>query len=208
MSWIGHQFKLAHEFYRDHIARRFLIALAGFLVLSAGCYFALRAMPEQAQRIFDQFSKLVKELGVSEDGSVSWLAILGNNARSAALSVAFGLLPFLFLPVVPLVVNAVVIGGVLAVVGAKGVSVTALIVRGLLPHGVFEIPAIMLAVAAGMWLCRNMCRTVLRRDGAVPLERALPALLRFYLCIVLPLLVVAALIEGFVTPLLLRGVTG
>lgn len=203
MNWIKEQYRLAHEFYRDHVAVRFYIVLAVFLALSAGCYFGLRAAPELAQQIFDAFAEMVKDIAVSESGTVSALSLLGNNARSAAVSILMGFLPFFFLPALSVAVNAAVIGGVLAVSALGGAAVGPLVLWGLLPHGIFEIPAIMLAVAAGLWLCRNMCRTALKKSTAVPLERALPALLRFYVCVVLPLLIAAALIEGYVTPRLL-----
>ena len=161
-------------------------------------------MPDQAQKIFDAFSELLKQKGlVDSNGAVTASSILGNNAGSAAAGMALGLLPFAFLPLISLLANSLVIGGVLAVMSMKGISAWRLVVFGLLPHGIFEIPAIILAISAGLWLCLNMCRLALRRPSAMPLEEALPSLLRLYLLTVLPLLIVAAAVEGYITPRLL-----
>lgn len=204
MNWIHHQLEENRRFYRMHIAKGFYICLFVFLAICAGCYFTLRAMPEQAQKIFDAFSELLKQKGlVDSNGGITASSILENNAGSAAASMALGLLPFAFLPLISLLTNSLVIGGVLAVMAAKGVSAWRLVVFGLLPHGIFEIPAIILGISAGLWLCLNMCRLALRRPSAMPLEEALPSLLRLYLLIVLPLLIVAAAIEGYITPRLL-----
>lgn len=204
MNWIHNQLSKNHAFYKAHIAKGFYICLVVFLVLCTGCYFALRSMPDLAQKVYDGFSELLKQNGMLENGAVTAHGILGNNARSAAVSMALGLLPFLFLPAFSLLVNGVVIGGVLAVVaGQQGASVGQLVVFGLLPHGIFELPAILLAIAAGLWLCLNMCRLILKKPSALPLEEALPALLRLFLLTVLPLLIVAAAIEGYLTPRLI-----
>ena len=203
MNWIKEQYRQAWAFFKPHVALRFGLALAAFLALSVGCYLALTASPETAQQIFDAFSELVAGLDVDAEGTATAVALFSNNIRSAAVSVAMGLLPFVFLPLFTLTVNAVVIGGVLAVAG-RGAAIGPLVLWGLVPHGIFEIPALMLAVACGLWLCRNMCRIVLKKPTALPLERALPQVLRVFCCYVAPLLIIAALVEGLITPRLLE----
>ena len=117
----------------------------------------------------------------------------------------FSSLPFLFvfLPVFSLAVNGVVIGAVLALSGTMGMQNGHMIFLGLLPHGIFEIPAIMLGVAMGLYLCRQMNGTLRKRPGTPRIEAVLPHLCRVTVFGVVPLLAAAAVIETFVTPLLL-----
>lgn len=204
MNWIQQQLSANRAFFRANIAKRSIICLVVFLLLSVVFYQGFRAAPEQAQKIYDQFAQMVKESGIGDEGYISAVGLLKNNARSAAISLGMGILPFLFLPALPLLANAVIIGGVLALVAGNGVSIGRMVLFGLVPHGIFEIPALMISIAAGLWLCRNMCRMILKRPSAAPLEELLPCLLRLFLLTVLPLLVIAALIEGYITPLLIQ----
>lgn len=61
------------------------------------------------------------------------------------LGAIFGILPAFFL-----LMNGLVLGFVVTAAGADGGNVLNLIVRGLLPHGVIEIPAILIAAGFGM----------------------------------------------------------
>ena len=60
------------------------------------------------------------------------------------------------------------------------------------PHGMFEIPAFLLSVAIGLKLGRE----VLKRKGERHLKKELRNGLSFFLAVVLPLLLIAALIES------------
>lgn len=79
------------------------------------------------------------------------LVIFLNNAIKSILvmymGAFFGVIPFLFL-----VVNGMVIGYMLQLIADSpvGMSVAEVIVRGLLPHGIIEIPAIIVACAYGL----------------------------------------------------------
>ena len=114
-----------------------------------------------------------------------------------------GLVPFLFLPALSLVINGVVIGVVLSVSDSLGLAVWQMVLLGLAPHGVFEIPAITLGIAMGLWLCRQMNGMIRKRPDTPTLEEILPQLVRVSLLFLVPLLAAAALIETFLTPVLL-----
>ncbi|HDN68774.1 MAG TPA: hypothetical protein ENG23_04265 [Methanomicrobia archaeon] len=66
------------------------------------------------------------------------------------------------------------------------------VLLAIVPHGIFEIPALLLSAAIGLRLGRE----VLRRRAERRLKRELQTGLRVFLRLVLPLLFVAALIES------------
>ncbi|MDO3412931.1 stage II sporulation protein M [Saccharibacillus sp. CPCC 101409] len=72
-----------------------------------------------------------------------------NNAIKAVmvmlLGAFFGIAPFVFL-----VINGGVIGFIVMLYGDQGQDVSKLIFQGLLPHGIIEIPAIVIACAYGL----------------------------------------------------------
>ena len=69
-----------------------------------------------------------------------------------------------------------------------------------LPYGVFEIPALLIAASYGLWLGVMVVRRMRGREGT-PLKTHMGHAFRRYFAVVFPLLVVAAAIE---TALILR----
>ena len=73
---------------------------------------------------------------------------------------------------------------------------------GILPHGVVELPTLVLFCAAGLYLCS--CTTArVRGNKDIRLIPVLAQISTLFLWVILPLLAVAALIETYVTPQLL-----
>ena len=75
---------------------------------------------------------------------------------------------------------------------------------GILPHGVFELTALILACTLGLLISRTGTDRLRRKKEAVPLWPRLQACLRVFLFAVVPLLALAALIEAYITPVLLQ----
>lgn len=65
---------------------------------------------------------------------------------------------------------------------------------GVLPHGVFEIPALLLSASYGLWLGGVVVRRMRGRESS-PLVFHMAHAFRRYLAVVFPLLIVAAAIE-------------
>lgn len=127
------------------------------------------------------------------------MVILINNAGKCLGAVLLGPL-FGLAPLGLSVVNGFVLGLVAFVVGSeRGVTFLA---ASLLPHGVFEVPALLVSVAAGLWEGWLMVKKL--SGEPVSLLGALRDGLRLYFRVALPLLVVAAFVEGYVTPEVMR----
>ncbi len=204
MNFVKKQAVLAWKFYREQLLRLHLGCMLAFLAVCALSAVVLGLFAEQAQAIVESFMAEVQQSGLlDENGSISLMALFGNNLQATLTAVAMGFVPFVFLPVFSLVVNGAVIGAVLALSGMMGLQLWQMIFLGLLPHGIFEIPAIMLGVAMGLYLCRQMNGTLRKRPGTPKIEAVLPHLCRVAVFGVVSLLAAAAVIETCVTPLLL-----
>lgn len=204
MDFVKKQAVLAWKFYREQLLRLHLICMVAFLAVCALSAVVLGLFAEQAQAIVESFMAEVQQSGlVDENGSISLAALFGNNLQATLTATVMGFVPFVFLPVFSLALNGAVIGAVLALSGAMGMKTGQVVLLGLLPHGIFEIPAIMLGVAMGLYLCRQMNGTLRKRPRTPRIEAVLPHLCRVTVFGVVPLLVAAAVIETFVTPLLL-----
>jgi len=203
MNWLTEQFGLLRDFLRTDFRRTPLYCVLG-MAAAAVLGGALAAMePEAVMEIMDLFMEQVQKAGViDETGNMSVFSLLTNNWMAMLLSALYGFIPFLFLPVFSLLTNGSLLG-MMAVVYLANDMPFAAYLAGLLPHGIFELPALVLSISCGVCLCRNMCRIVTRDDRRISLVELLGDLLRVMLLIVLPLTVLAAVIECYVTPLVM-----
>jgi len=142
----------------------------------------------------EQIIKLISEIigqteGLGVFGLISF--IINNNIKSSFIGIVFGI----FLGLVPL--GIIVINGyVLGFVANKSVASGGLLVLWrLLPHGIFEIPAVLISVALGLKL--GMFLFIYRGENKwKEFWRWLAGSFKVFLLIVVPLLVFAGLIEG------------
>lgn len=203
MKWLNEQGALLREFLTGRLRRTLgLCALGMLLTVLLGVGIGLLA-PEQAAQTMSSFMEQIEQSGVvTSEGEMSVFALLMNNWRAMLISAAYGFIPFLFLPVVSLVSNGVLLGMLAALFVSQGASLLAFL-AGILPHGIFEIPALVFSIACGIHLCRNMCWLVTSRPDRTPLPAVLEDLLRVLVMVVAPLTVAAAFVECYVTPVIM-----
>jgi len=129
------------------------------------------------------------------------IAIFIFLKNASALLLSFLLSPILCLvPIMALTVN----GWLLAFVSASVVQEESLgyVLAGLLPHGVFELPALILGQAAALSFGAMVILALFKKESRSLLLPNVKQNLK-YLLIALALLVPAAIIETYITPLLL-----
>ncbi|GAA3411882.1 stage II sporulation protein M [Paenibacillus hodogayensis] len=152
--------------------------------------------------------KLARDIAEKEH-SMIWLfgyILLNNTIKSVLIvfaGVFFGVLPLFFL-----LINGMVIG-YLAQLQAEAGHL-GLFLKGIIPHGILEIPAVILACAYGIKLGAIMGKGLLGA-GSGRGRAAFVAELQHFMRVALPLiallvvsLLVAAIIESFITPLIMK----
>jgi stage II sporulation protein M len=124
-------------------------------------------------------------------GGELFLLILVNNTIETLFMLLFGVL-FGILPVLSVAANGFLLGVFyLQSAGTVGYWKAALHV---LPHGVFEIPAFLIAASYGMWLGVTFIQRI-RHQDTDPLGGKVLHVVRKYFTIAFPLFVIAAAIE-------------
>ena len=122
------------------------------------------------------------------------LFIFANNAIKCLLIIplgaVLGLVPLLFI-----LVNGAMLG--LIAFGVEGTKGVAFVLASLLPHGVLEIPALLMSSAIGLRMGYAGFR---RLRGLGSLRQELGKGLKVYVRWMLPVLFLAAIVETFVTP--------
>ena len=194
------QLRALGDFWREEYGRWVGMTAVAFLVLVVLSYIAGRLFPEIPATILTYFNEVVADSGiVRDDGSFSALALFGNNLRAMVLSTLYGFIPFLYLPALSMGVNAILLGMVAASVNGQWL----LLAAGILPHGIFELPALCLSLAAGLCLCQNINRYIRKNEKGI-MKLLLLNILRVTGLVVIPLLVVAAIMESYVTPAVMQ----
>ena len=196
------QLRSIASFWREQYGHYVFITTVAFLAIAVMAYIAGRIFPDIPAYILDWFNESVENSGiVREDGSFSVVALFLNNLQAMTLSVLYGFIPFLFLPALSLGVNSVILGVLVAYYSNNSFSLLVLL-AGILPHGIFELPALFLSLGAGLCLCKNINAYIRKNEKGV-MKPLLLNILRTVCILVLPLLAVAAVMETYVTPLVM-----
>jgi stage II sporulation protein M len=216
--------------FRTRYLKIFLVLFLLFTLAAVVSHLYLMNHPELAEeKLMDLAQRLLEKIPLDKGKLVLYAAITLNNLVAAGLALTTGFIPFLFIPAFAVLLNGAAMGVLSSVLTHKGANLGSVLLFGLAPHGVFEIPAFLYACSLGMglmlWLSRFIARelTSASRDsensmpaaaGSRPEtgELSFPALLRStlrtFLLVIIPLLILAALIESLITPWLIKTFIG
>lgn len=161
--------------------------------LSTAAGFA--ASPRVAEGISGELAQALAPL-LRQGPLILILLIFLNNAIKSLMAILLGFLLGLP-PALLVVVNGFLLGVVTR--QAAGEVGYAAVLASLIPHGVLEIPAVLLSSAMGFRVGSQVLLFLVARRGR-PLLR-LRESLRVFLRWVVPALLAAAVVEVFVTPL-------
>jgi stage II sporulation protein M len=147
--------------------------------------------------ILDNLKQLSRSLAPYQVSTA--VAIFVRNLTSLVSSFIFSPL-LLFVPMITLLVNGWLIGFV-TIAALDKVSIW-YVLAGLLPHGIFELPAIIIGEAAAFSFGSALILALFVRERRPNLKADIIRSLKF-MGIACALLVPAAIIETFVTPMLI-----
>ena len=196
------EYRAALGFLRGH--RRLLLRVTACfftaaLVSGVLLWFAFGNDPALLETLMRQITEMLDSKEIADAaGQLNAFRLFLANFWASSVTLIYGMIPFLFLPLWPLILNAVLIGVVAAASLRLGFPPAAL-AASLLPHGVFELPALLLSGAMGLLLCRSIVRRILRRPEPLRFFQLVHELLRVTVLIVVPLLALAAVIEAYIT---------
>lgn len=180
--------------YLFSLKKLILVSSLIFVFFAFNGYFSAQTSPEEAELLFGKLGEMlepVDELPVFGQ----FLFIVLNNGITLflviVLGLAFGIFPFLVL-----FSNAMLLGIV------AYFSPWSVFLIGIIPHGIIEIPAIILGSAVGFKLAKTVFFKIAKKTD-ISIKQELNTALIFFLKFLLPFLVLAAAIETFITARLL-----
>ncbi|MDR2855756.1 MAG: stage II sporulation protein M [Methanomicrobiales archaeon] len=175
-----------------------VFSCAMFFFFIAIGYWTAQADSAVGDQIYNMFQDVVVTGIASDSAAAMSFQIFINNVQICALiflgGATFGLFT-LFL----LMTNGIVIG-VLIEVLLRDMSASVLMV-GLLPHGIFEIPAVLVSAALGMIIARGLWGELSGKGDALDSAKYAG---RLFILYVVPFIFVAACVEGFITPFVME----
>ena len=197
--------KYNQEFIQKEFAPVFRTCMEAFLILIALFSLLVALKPDLGSAYIALFESLVEQLGT--DGELTkfemFNLLLSNNLTATATTVISGFLPFLYYPAFTLGLNAFSLAAMGAESMKQGLGLAAYI-AGILPHGIFEIPALMYGCAIGICHCKLVTRAILHREQPAPWREQVVSLSIVFVTVMVPLLLIAAIVESFITPAILQ----
>lgn len=132
------------------IRKALLLALGLFVAGGAAGWAGTESLQGLLAGQLEGLREISQSLNASEQPQWNFFIFifLNNSIKSVViifLGALFGILPALFL-----LINGAVIGYLIHISAIQGLDLYELIVKGLLPHGIIEIPAIIIACAFGI----------------------------------------------------------
>lgn len=166
--------------------------------------------PEFITTIMNEFIDMAESIGI--ENTVDLFSFIVINNLIAVFSVVTAGLLFGISPLLSTVINGYLIGIVTGEMIRGGELV--LVIAGIVPHGLLELPALFMAIGTGLYLGKQTFMTMKRvrveksfikkiRRTIQILAKDLVASLKFAWVIITPLIVIAALIEATATPALI-----
>ena len=184
------------------------------MLFTAGSFFAgivagailAKSYPNATESLLRTYAEQIERLGGIE--SISTGAILRNNLRILLLNPVLATLTLGLYPLIVATLPGVLLG--MLAVQVDTVNPLQLLIGLLLvlPHGVFEVPAIMIGSALSMRLAWSLFRPVPSLNATENVVWAAVNVIKGYVFLVIPLIVIAAWVEVNVTGQIARWLIG
>jgi uncharacterized membrane protein SpoIIM required for sporulation/ABC-type transport system involved in multi-copper enzyme maturation permease subunit len=153
--------------------------------------------------------KSLKSFLIENNSGESLTAVLfWHNLRAELIIMVLGIFSFGVLSVVAFIGNFALIGGVLAAVRLVGLSPWVVFASGVLPHGIVELPSVILLSAAVLHMGLRLVTPQEGRSIGETMIMTFADVVKVFIAVCVPLLVLAALIEANITPAILQAVIG
>lgn len=199
MKKIRTQIHMAMDFWARELGIFFFMTIAIFLMMTVFSWYLFKENPDMADSllagVIDKFQS------VAPDGEISMIRLFRNNLQASFIGAVSGLIPFLFLPLMGILANSAVMGLVLTIASSAGIPAWKALLFGIAPHGIFELTAVFLCYAMGLSLCWGLTKKITGHGRGFYVKDHLLSCLRLFFVAVIPLLLIAAAIESWVTPI-------
>lgn len=187
--------------YKSEIRKKMYILLILFILFMVLGVVSYAHEPELFKGLINTVTDDIKSKITPDMSGVRVAVIIFlNNLKVSFIGFVLGIIPFLFLSVFPIISNGLILG-VFGTIFVQHFNSIPKVLALLLPHGIIEIFAFIYASALGIYICHQISRKILKR-GNIEIATVIKSTTLSFVSIVIPLLIIAAFIEGFITPII------
>jgi len=173
---------------------RYIKESKNFIYLAIGVFFAsfiLAFFIQPSETVLNYLFKFIQELlektqGMSASELIGFIFL--NNFKSSFFGMVFGVVLGVF-PILALIANGYVLGFVSSLSVVEGGIFS---LWRILPHGIFELPAIFISLGLGL----KLGSFIFQKKKQESFRSFFQNSLKVFLFIVIPLLIIAGIIEG------------
>jgi uncharacterized membrane protein SpoIIM required for sporulation len=167
-----------------------------------------KATPESLAKITAAARQMPSLAGLKENLNAPFLFL--NNTRAVTVIFFAGLFSFSVLGILLYMVNIGLIGGVFAILQLLSIQMPnihpwRILLTGIAPHGIFEIPALMIGSAVVLYMGVAIVTPQTGKSMGEVILELLADWTKIFVGVVVPLLGLAAMIEAYITPTLLAA---
>ena len=200
------------RFFKFKLRWGFILISALFTLSTIFFYSEFSRYPEKAVIVSKHVLALDEHEGIyNAEGIIKCLNLLVTNIKVNVITGVSGVIPFLFSPILVILIWGSIFGALFVDAGSRGISISNLFFCGILPHGIFELPAIFYSASIGTLMCFEFSKKIIRKHVAQAQTNSLSFFnivreaARSYVFVIVPLLVLASLIETYITPFIVKS---
>jgi uncharacterized membrane protein SpoIIM required for sporulation/ABC-type transport system involved in multi-copper enzyme maturation permease subunit len=194
------------------LAPTFLVTLViGVAAILAAYYYVDANLPHTVlpdEKLKESLKTIRAFLVNDGSGTFSSTMLFWHNLRAELIIMVLGIFSFGVLSLVAFIGNFALIGGVLGAVRLVGISPWLIFASGILPHGIVELPSVILLSAAVLHMGLRLVTPEEGRSIGETMLMTFADVIKILIAVCIPLLILAALIEANITPRILLAVVG
>ena len=180
------------------LANAIIITLLLFFTTLTVGWIGSAQNPAVGEELMSLFEKEIAGQMDGQDPFDMFVKLFANNLEACILlflgGASFGILTIFIMSL-----NGIVIGAVMEIVSKDHSPL--FVAAALIPHGIFEIPAFIISGALGILLAQTL---IAEWYGQGDTAVAACAFARMFIAFVLPLVLIAAGVEAFITPVVIH----
>lgn len=201
------------KFLQDLIRPSIIFCLILILTITV-TYFICKKFGFDPEKLFTEFENRSLDDAQQRSKFEHTVALFTNNIQVPVQIMLLAMIPIPFFYTIVLIFNGILNGiifyiyNVVHLATGKGDSLFWMIVKGYLPHSIIEFLAFIIATALAyrisQWIFRKIGQKLFGKSSPVyTVKELIVYSLLTFTGVILPLTLIAAVIEGFITPLFL-----
>lgn len=182
------------KFFSKHILKLFLLTLGAIILLTFAFSCHYEKNPTAAIEEMQSFKAATTNL-ITSNNRISFIALFLNNIKAGTFYLLFGFIAPLSILVTIILTKSLGAALVYSQV-ENSIPVWKSLLASVLPHGIFELSAICLCVSIGLYIGTYW----FRKNKVYKGKQLAKYTIILYSCFIVPLMLLAALIEAYITP--------